>query len=336
VLNLLKQLCLIDATAGDEDKVRDFIINEIKDHCEYKIDNLGNILCFKKGNHIPLKKVMIDAHMDEVGLIITSVTDSGFLKFSTVGGIDVSALMFRKVKINGYINGVISGKPFHLLSSDSRKKLPKDSDLYIDIGAKDKADALDKVSLGDRAVITSDFEILGDKVKSKALDDRIGCATLISLLKEDTDYDFYATFTMGEEIGLRGAKVATFAINPDSAIVLEGTTAADIADVPNEKTVCNLGNGVAVSFMDRSTVYDRDYYNSALQSGIKCQVKRAVAGGNNSGSVHLTREGVRTIALSVPCRYIHTSNSIAHIGDIENQRDLAKYMLNGICSGRIK
>ncbi len=336
MLDLLKQLCLIDATAGDEGSVRDFIINEIKDFCEYKIDNLGNIICFKKGKNSPLKKVMLDAHMDEVGLIITSVTDGGFLKFSTVGGIDVSALMFRKVKINGKINGVISGKPFHLLSVDSRKKLPSDSDLYIDIGAKDKADALDKISLGDRAVITSEFEILGGNVKSKALDDRIGCATLISLLKEDADYDFYATFTTGEEIGLRGAKVATFAVNPDSAIVLEGTPAADIADVPYEKSVCNLGSGVAVSFMDRSTVYDKEYYTAALGSGIKCQVKRAVAGGNNSGSVHLSREGVRTIALSVPCRYIHTANSIANLSDIESQKDLAKYMLLGICNGNIK
>ena len=336
MLDLLKQLCLIDSTAGDESAVRDFIVNEIKDFCQLKIDNLGNIICFKKGKNTPCKKVMVDAHMDEVGLIITSVTDSGFLKFSTVGGIDVSALMFRKVIINGEICGVISGKPFHLLSADSRKKLPSDHDLYIDIGAKDKTEALNKISLGDRAVITSEFEVLGENVKSKALDDRIGCATLISLLKEDADYDFYATFTTGEEIGLRGAKVATFAVNPDSAIVLEGTTAADIADVPSEKSVCSLGQGVAVSFMDKATVYDKEYYNAALQSGIKCQAKCAVAGGNNSGSVHLTREGVRTIALSVPCRYIHTANSIANIKDIENQKQLAKYMLNGICSGNIK
>ena len=334
--DLLKRLCLLDGTAGDENTVRGFIINEIKDFCEYKTDNLGNIICFKKGAKTPAKKVMLDAHMDEVGLIITSVTEGGFLKFSTVGGIDVSALMFRKVKINGNINGVIGGKAFHLLSAESRKKLPKESDLYIDIGASSKTEALEKVCLGDRAVMTSEFEILGENVKSKALDDRIGCASLISILKEDAEYDFYATFTTGEEIGLRGAKVATFAVNPDSAIVLEGTTAADIADVPEEKTVCNLGQGVAISFMDRSTVYDREYYNAALNSGIKCQVKRAVAGGNNSGSVHLSRDGVRTIALSVPCRYIHTANSVAALSDIENQKALAKYMLNGICSGNIK
>lgn len=334
--DLLKRLCTLDATAGDENAVRNFIIDEIKDYCDYKIDNLGNIICFKKGAKTPAKKVMLDAHMDEVGLIITSVTEGGFLKFSTVGGIDVSALMFRSVKINGETNGVIGGKAFHLVSADSRKKLPKESDLYIDIGATSKAEALEKICLGDRAVMTSEFEILGENIKSKALDDRIGCATLISLLKEDAEYDFYATFTTGEEIGLRGAKVATFAVNPDSAIVLEGTTAADIADVPTDKTVCTLGQGVAVSFMDRSTVYDKEYFNTALSSGIKCQVKRAVAGGNNSGSVHLTREGVRTIALSVPCRYIHTANSIANTEDIENQKALAKYMLLGICSGDIK
>ena len=198
--DLLKQLCLLDATSGDETTVREFIISKIKNNCKYRIDNLGNIICFKKGKKVPCKKVMLDAHIDEVGLIITAVTDNGYLKFSTVGGIDASALMFRKVKINGNLNGVISGKPYHLLKSDERKKLPALDNLYIDIGASCKADALEKISLGDRAVVQSEFEILGDCVKSKALDDRIGCAVLIELLKEDAEYDFYATFTVQEEV----------------------------------------------------------------------------------------------------------------------------------------
>ncbi len=335
MFDLLKQLCLLDATSGDESAVREFIVSEIKDYCEYRIDNLGNIICFKKGEKTPAKKIMLDAHIDEVGLIITAVTDSGFLKFSTVGGIDTSALMFRKVKINGKIKGVISGKPYHLLKADDRKKLPKTDSLYIDIGASSKTNALQMVSLGDRAVIESEFEILGECVKSKALDDRIGCAVLICLLKQNTEYDFYATFTVQEEVGLRGAKTAAFAVNPDAALVLEATTAADIADIPNEKKVCSLGQGVAVSFMDKATVYDKDYYNHALQSGIPCQPKAAVAGGNNSGSIHLSQSGVRTLALSVPCRYIHTSGSIASIKDIESMKKMAKYMLLAICSGKV-
>lgn len=335
MVEILRKLCNIDGTSGDENFVADFIISEIKDFCEYKTDALGNIICFKKGEKRPVKKVMVDTHLDEVGLIITSVTDDGFLKFSTVGGIDTAALMFRKVKIKSAVNGVISGKPYHLLSSDDRKKLPKSNELYIDIGAQNKETALKTVLLGDCAVIQSDFEILGNCVKSKALDDRIGCAVLISLLKNPAEYDFYATFSTQEEVGLRGAKTATFAVNPDAAIVLEATTAADIPISVSDNKVCSLGDGVVISFMDKATVYDKEFYDYAFKSGIKCQAKSAVAGGNNAGGIHLTRCGVRTISLSAPCRYIHSAGSIADLNDIENIKKMAEYMLNGICGGKV-
>ncbi len=336
MLDLLKQLCLLDATSGDEDNVREFIISEIDGYCDYKIDNLGNIICFKKGKNRPIKKVMLDAHMDEVGLIITSVTSDGFLKFKAVGGIDTAALMFRKVKIGGKLNGVIGGKPIHLIKGDARKKLPESDNLYIDIGVSSKEEALEKINLGDRAVIESDFVVSGENIKAKAIDDRIGCAVLISLLKSDSEYDFYASFSVQEEIGTRGAKTATYAINPDAALVIEATTAADIAGVPDDKRVCELGKGAVVSFMDRGTVYDKNYYNTALQSGVPCQPKRAVAGGNNSAGIHLTREGVRTLAISLPCRYIHSASCVANLDDCQSVEKLAEYMLNGICSGNIK
>lgn len=335
MLDLLKKLCLLDGTSGSEDNVRDFIIDEIKDCCEYKIDNLGNIICFKKGKKRPSKKLMLDAHMDEVGLIITSVTSDGFLKFDTVGGIDASVLCFKKVKI-GEVFGIISGKPTHLLSKDERKKAPKTDSLYIDIGVSSKNEALSLVSLGDTAIIQSDFTLMGENVKAKAIDDRIGCAVLIKLLKEKAEYDFWAVFSTQEEIGTRGARVATFAVNPDFALVLEATTAADIAGVSDDKSVCNLGNGPAVSFMDRATMYDRELYNAALQSGIAVQPKRAVAGGNNSGAIHLSRGGVRTLAISLPCRYIHSPSCVANIKDMENMMALTKYMMNIILSGEIK
>ena len=333
---LIKKLCSFDSTSGDEKTVRDFIISEIDGFCDWRTDALGNILAFKKGEKTPCKKVMLDAHMDEVGLIITNITSDGFLKFITVGGIDTAALMFRSVKINGSINGVICGKPIHLLKKDEAENLPQVDNLYIDIGVSSKAEAENYISIGDRAVICSANFETEDKIVSKALDDRIGCALLISLIKADAEYDFYASFSVQEEIGLRGAKTSAFSINPDCAIVLEGTTAADIADVTQEKNVCCLGDGPAVSFMDRATCYDRAFYDAALNSGILCQTKRAVTGGNNSGAIHLTREGIRTIAISVPCRYIHTSASVADINDCENALKLAVYMLNGICSGAIK
>lgn len=335
MFDILKNLCNLDATSGDEKSVRDFIISEIKDYCEYRVDNLGNIIAFKKGKKESVKKLMLDAHMDEVGLIITSVTEDGFLKFKTVGGIDVSALMFRTVKINGSINGVISGKPIHLIGGDERKKLPKLESLYIDIGASSKSEALEHIALGDRAVLCGDFEENEQNIISKALDDRVGCAVLIKLIKEFDEFDFYASFSVQEEVGLRGAKVSAYAINPDSAIVLESTTASDIAGVGDADKVCTLGNGVAISFMDGATVYDREYYNFALSSGLACQPKTAVAGGNNSGAIHLSREGVRTIALSLPCRYIHSSTSVASKRDCESMYAMAIYMINAICGGKI-
>ena len=333
---LVKKLCCLDATSGDETSARDFIISEIDGFCDWKTDALGNIIVFKKGKKAPLKKVMLDAHTDEVGLIITSITDSGFLKFKTVGGIDTAALMFRNVKINGRINGVICGKPIHLLEKSEAETLPKKESLYIDIGATSKEDAEKYVSVGDRAVICGDFKLTGNNIISKALDDRIGCAILIDLIKSPSEYDFYASFSVQEEIGCRGAKTAAFGIDPECAIVLEGTTAADIADVTDENSVCNLGKGPAVSFMDGGTCYDRKFYNAALNSGILCQPKRSVTGGNDSGVIHLSKEGVRTVVISVPCRYIHTASSIADIDDCVNAYNLAKYMLNGICSGEIK
>lgn len=329
---LLKTLCLLDSTSGDESAVRDFVISQIKDFCEYNVDNLGNIITFKKGKKTPAKKVLIDAHLDEVGLIITHIENDGFLRFKTVGGIDTSALMFRRVLINGKIIGVIGGKPVHLCEGDQRKKLPDTESLYIDIGVASKQEAETLINVGDCAIMSSDFTSIGNKVLSKALDDRVGCAVLIDLLKQDAEYDFYASFSVQEEVGLRGARVVAFSVEPDAAIVIDGTTAADIADVPDSKKVCRQGDGAVVSFMDGATSYDREYYNAALNSGIKAQSKCAVAGGNNAGAIHLSRSGVRTVALSVPCRYIHTASSVADISDILAVRDLAKYMINKIAS----
>lgn len=336
MIELLKELCSIDGTSGDEATVRDFIISKLEGFCDFKTDALGNIIIFKKGAKKPAKKLMVDAHMDEVGLIITSITADGFLKFKTVGGVDTASLMFKQVKIGGSILGVISGKPIHLLSLDEGKKLPKADNLYIDIGVSEKSEAEKLVSIGDRAVICGEFLRLGDKILSKALDDRIGCAILIDMIRKEAMYDFYASFSVQEEIGLRGAKTAAFGIDPECAIVLEATTAADIAGVAEEDMVCALGKGAAVSFMDKATVYDKGFYNAALLSGVRCQPKAAVAGGNNSGAIHLSREGIRTIAISVPCRYIHTASCVADVNDIENARILAEYMLKGICSGEIE
>ena len=332
---ILKNLCNLDAVSGDESAVSDFIISQIDGLCEWKKDNLGNIIVHKKGKNPSKHKLMLDAHTDEVGLIICNITNEGFLRFHTVGGNETSSLMLRTVRFKKGLTGVISGKPIHLLDSSARKKLPVADTLYIDIGAASKEEAEKYINIGDTAVICGEYSESGDSIISKALDDRVGCAVLIDLIKNYDEYDFYASFSVQEEVGLRGARASSFSIEPEFAIVLEATTAKDTGKEAEENSVCNLSEGVAVSFMDRATVYDRKLYDTALNSGIPAQPKRAVAGGNNSGAVHLSKAGVRTIALSLPCRYIHSPSSVANKNDLKNLRDLAEYMLTKIASGEI-
>lgn len=336
---ILEELCSLHGVSGREESVREFIINKIKDNAEIKVDALGNVIAFKKGKNKAKKTVMADAHVDEVGFIITDITSDGFLKFQTVGGIETPVIMSRRVVINGKVLGVICSKPIHLLGSDEKKKVPSKDSLYIDIGANNKESALKVISLGDVAVFQDEYAEMGDLLVSKALDDRIGCAVLIDLINSEAEYDFYATFSVLEEVGA-GARTAAFSVKPDFALVLEATTAADIRGVDDENTVCNVNGGVVVSFMDRGTVYDRPLFDEVLKTanekGIKCQVKRAVAGGNNAAGIHQTGEGIRTSALSVPCRYIHSASCTASFDDVISQRDLAKAMIEKLASGEIK
>ncbi len=335
--DLIKKLCLLDGPSGNEKAVSDFIKSELKGYAEIEEDGMGNLIVFKKGKNRAVNKLMIDAHTDEVGMIITSITSDGFLKFETVGGIQAPSLLGKKVMIEGKIPGVIGSKPIHLCKGEEKEKAPSEDKLYIDIGADSKEEAEAMVSLGSLATFISDFSLLSDNIfKAKAVDDRIGCAILISLLKQEAEYDYYATFTVQEELGCRGARVASFSVEPDFCICLEATTAADIDGVPEESIVCSLGKGPAVSFMDRSTLYDRELYNTAINSGIACQSKAAVTGGNNSGAIHLSRTGVRTLAVSVPCRYIHSPSCLADFSDIENAQRLTEYMIRKICCGEIK
>lgn len=331
MLKLLRPLCCLNAVSGNEGAVTAFVIDQIKNHCRYEIDPMGNLIAFKKGKKTPRHKIMLDAHMDEVGLIVTAVCDNGLLKFDTVGGIDVSVLLARRVH---FVNtaGVITFKPIHLTDAEGRKAYPDKSSLYIDIGAKDKAEAETLVQPGDTAGFAAEFIQSGNRILAKAIDDRSGCAQLIRLLQEDSPYDFYAVFSVQEEVGLRGARTAAYTVAPDYAIVLESTTAADLAAVPEEKQICKLGQGVTLSFMDGGTLYDRTLYETALATARRCgiavQTKAGTSGGNNSGAIHLTRGGVKTVTLSTPCRYIHSPCSVADYRDIEASKNLAGALIS--------
>ncbi|MBR4626139.1 MAG: M42 family metallopeptidase [Ruminococcus sp.] len=337
---LLKELCLIDGVSGDEKDVRDRITALIDGYCEWRIDPLGSLICFKKGRRSPEKKLMICAHMDEVGFIITYIRADGTLSFGEVGGIDPSVIIGRQVTVRSSITGeklygVVGATAVHNLSKDEREKAPKTDSLYIDIGAEDREAAEKLVAQGDCAYFVSDFTELGERrIKAKAIDDRAGCAMMIEMIRGEIEYDTWFVFNVQEEIGLRGSTASAFAVAPDFAIVLESTTAADIEGSSGAKRVCELGKGPVVSFMDRSTMYDRELYRLAFDiaagNGIPCQTKSVVAGGNDAGAIHISGKGVRTVAVSLPCRYLHSPSCVIEYADMENALALVKILAERI------
>ena len=333
MLNTLKELCLLDGTSGREEKIREYIISKIEGKCDYNVDPMGNILAFVKGKSVPQNKVMLSAHMDEVGFIVTYICDNGFLKFASVGGVDSKVVNGRYVTVGeNKINGVIGSKAVHLCDGDEAHKVSELSKIYIDIGASTKEEAEKYVEIGDAVYFKSDFVEFGSsKIKAKAIDDRFGCAIMLKMIEEGIDYDAHFAFLVQEEVGLRGAGPAAFTIKPDYAIVLEATTASDVAFVNNEDSVCIQGKGAVVSFMDRSTIYNRDLFKGAFgiaaNNNINIQPKTTVAGGNDAGAIHKSNGGIYTLTVSLPCRYIHSGTSVADKRDMEDCFKLAKALL---------
>ena len=290
---------------------------------------MGNILAFKKGKNSPKNKVMLSAHMDEVGFIVTYICDNGFIKFTNVGGVDPKVALGRAVVIGeNSVKGVIGHKAIHLCHGEEETTVPKLDKLYIDIGAENKEEAEKYVSLGDSIHFISDYVEFGkNKIKAKAIDDRFGCAIMLKMIDSELKYDTNFAFLVQEEVGCRGGSAAVFSIRPDYAIVLEATTASDISGVSDEDRVCVQGKGAVVSFMDRSTVYNRDLFKKAFalakEKNIPIQPKTTVAGGNDAGAIHKACSGVYTIAVSLPCRYIHSGTSVGDKADMQACYDLA-------------
>ena len=337
-MDSLKLLCELNAPSGHENAVRDYIIDRIKDKAEISVDALGNIIAFVKGNKRAQKRIMVDAHMDEVGFIVTYITADGMLKFTAVGGINTAVMIARKVEFLNGVKGVISSKPVHMLTSSEKEKMPDEDALYIDIGADSKQEAEAMVSVGDCAVFSEPFEYIDKLILSKAIDDRAGCWAIVDIINSEPEFDFYASFSVNEEVGA-GARAVAFAVEPDFAIVAEATTAADIAGVGDDKKVCYVGGGAVLSFMDRGTLYEKALFDKSLalakEKGIKAQVKSYVAGGNNAAGIHQARNGVRTVAVSVPCRYIHSGSSVASLDDIKSVRDLIEALISSMASGEM-
>lgn len=330
---LLAELCAIDGVSGREGAVRDYILdrlNETDTPMEIQVDNMGNLIVHLIGKEKARKTVQFDAHMDEVGFIITGIGEDGFLRFDTVGGIDSRALYGHRVRI-GVQKGVIGGKAGHQCHGDEANKVPSISSLSIDIGAENKEAAEKLVKIGDCGTFDNELIWLGeDRFLGKAVDDRIGCLLLLELAQQQPVRDIWLSFSVQEEIGLRGAGIATEAIHPEYAVAIDATTAADVAGNSPEQSVCFVGQGAVVSFADRATLYDGELYGRirrmADEKGIPTQTKTTVAGGNNAGAMHGRHTGVKMTAVSLPCRYIHSSACMGEWKDVSAMHDLLQML----------
>lgn len=318
MLNDLEVLSNLSGVSGEEDAIRDFLLSRLPDA---KTDSRGNVLCHRSGRG---KKLMCCAHMDEVGLMVTGITESGFLAFQSVGGIDARVLVSKHVRVGAQgVSGVIGMKAVHLQSAEEKAAPPKEEALFIDIGASNKAEAAKKVSVGDFVSFETAFSTLGDGLmKGKALDDRVGCAALLALLDEkEPAFDLYAVFTVGEEVGGLGARAAALSIAPEAALVLEGTTCSDVFGVHEKDTVTHLGSGVCLPARDRSMVANAALrsalIDTATRHNIPWQEKRTTAGGTDGGAIHTSGGGIPTAVLAVPCRYIHSPVSVASMTDFQ-------------------
>jgi endoglucanase len=342
----LKALSEAFGPSGKEDEVRQVVLEAIKDKVdEVRVDALGNVIAVQKGTAAQTGsatgfKVMVAAHMDEVGLMVSHVGEDGLLYFTKVGGIDDRVLPAKVVRIRPRIVpadgdkasgdkllGVITIKPVHLTTRAERGQVMSYDKLAIDIGASSKKEAEGLVDRGAYATFDITFDDLGEVVKGKAFDDRAGCAVLISLIERGPyPFDFYPVFTTMEEVGLRGARVAGYSVMPDAAFVLEGTICDDSPKKDDLSPTTELGKGPAISVMDRSVVADRRLLQlvveTAEQEGIPYQFKQPGKGGTDAGAIHLAKTGVPTLPVSVPSRYIHSPVSVLSKSDFEHTVNL--------------
>ena len=320
----LKELCLLNGVSGSETEVAGYIAGHAKKYTDdVTIDIMGNVLVFKKGRKTPENKIVLCAHMDEVGVVVIGITDDGYLRFAKSGGFDKRVIPGKALLIGkNKVQGIIGCKAIHLLKEKEREKPVELDDMYIDIGVKNKEEAEKLVSLGDAGAFYEDFRLFGDGyIKTKAIDDRFGCSVLLELIGSDLPVDCTFAFTVQEELGLRGAYTAAYSTQPDIALMVEGTTAADLPSVTGVKKVCKVGAGAVLPFMDSGTIYNKELHglltNLADENSIPWQTKTYIAGSTDGAVFHKTRKGIKTAAIAAPVRNLHSPTCVGKISDME-------------------
>ena len=340
MIDTVKKLCALSGASGWEDEVRDYILERALPYAdETDTDAMGNLFIFRKGAAAPEKPVMVCAHMDEVGVIVTGITDEGFLRFDFAGGVDRRVVLGKRVFVGpDRIPGVIGMKAIHLTDGDERQSVPKLDSLYIDIGAESGDEARSKVELGWRGTFDDTIYEFGDGfIKAKALDDRAGCAAMLKMLEQDLPVDTWFVFTVQEEVGCRGAAIAASRIKPGFALVMEGTTAADMGGVEKGQEICFLGRGVVIPFMDGGTIYNHELWRFvtgiAEKNGIPWQTKERIAGGTDASAIQRRESGAKVITMSAPLRNIHSPASVGKMEDLRNMPVLGMKVLEELAHG---
>lgn len=331
-VQLLKNICEAPGAPGFENPIRQLIIEEIKSHVdEYSIDNMGNVIAIKRGTKNPDgKKVMVAAHMDEIGFLVSHIDDKGFIRFQTLGGFDPKTLTAQRVIIHGKkeVIGVMGSKPIHVMKPEERNKPPKIDEYFIDCGMS--KEELEKViEIGDPITRERELIEMGDCVNCKSIDNRVSVYILIEALKniKNPAFDFYGVFTVQEEVGIRGANVASHTINPDFGIALDTTIAYDLPGAQSHEQVTTLGGGTAVKIMDAMTICDsrmvKFLKKTADAHKVKWQPEILAAGGTDtSGVQRMGKNGSIAGAISIPTRHLHQVIEMAHKEDIVGSIEL--------------
>ena len=340
-IELLNQICQTPGAPGYEKKIRELIIKEVTPYVDkVETDNMGNVYAIKKGKEA--KKVMIGAHMDEIGFIVTHIDDKGFIRFHTLGGFDPKTLTAQRVLIHGKedVIGVMAAKPIHVMTTEERNKVAKITDFFIDTGlSKEEVEA--RIKIGDPITRERSFIEMGNCVNSKSLDNRLAVFILIEALRELKDkevpYDVYGVFTVQEEVGIRGANVSAMRINPDFGFGLDTTIAYDLPGAAAHEKITSLGDGAAIKIMDASTICDYrmvDYMKkTADKHKIKWQPEILTAGGTDTAGIQrMTEGGSIAGAISIPTRHLHQVIEMANKEDIKGSIELLKVCITELDS----